>query len=164
MSPAFTILFACALPASLTVLAAPAWESKHLREIALQPQRSAQAQVVSLNTTRMTAEIAGPIQALPVEPGQVVRRGEVLARLDCRNHEIAAHAAVAVDRAALETARCQVEKCVGRALARHRQRAPGPAGGDGGARQTAGGPHRHLPHRGAGGGAVGGCRLHRAGA
>lgn len=163
MSPAFPLLFAFALLASLSVLAAPAWESRPLREIALQPQRSAQAQVVSLNTTRMTAEIAAPIQALLVEPGQVVRRGEVLARLDCRDYEIAARraesqlkaslararlaalqleraqrllsenfisrdlldtrqaeydvarAAVAVDRAALETAQRQVEKCVVRA-------------------------------------------------
>jgi RND family efflux transporter MFP subunit len=145
---------------SLPLGAAPAWEAKPLREIALQPERTAQAQVVSLNTTRMSAEIAAPILALAVEPGQVVRRGEVLARLDCRDHEIAlrraqsqldassararlaalqlerarrllsenfvsrdlldtrqaedeaARAAVAVDRAALEGARRQVDKCV----------------------------------------------------
>lgn len=157
------LFLACALLLTLPVRAASAWEAKPLREIALQPERTAQAQVVSLNTTRMTAEIAAPIQTLPVEPGQVVRRGEVLARLDCRDHEIAARraesqleasaararlaslqleraqhllqenfisrdlldtrqaehdatrAAVAVERAALEAARRQVEKCVVRA-------------------------------------------------
>lgn len=108
----------------------------------------------------MSAEIAAPIQALPVEPGQVIRRGATIALLDCRDHELAArqaearllasearvrlaavqleraqrlvgenflsrdqidarqaeydaaHAAVAVERAALETARRQVGKCV----------------------------------------------------
>lgn len=163
MSIPLPLLLICALLATLPALSAPAWEAKYLREIALRPARTAQAQVVSLNTTRMSAEIAAPILALPVEPGQVVKRGEVLARLDCRDHEIAlrraqsqfeassvrarlsalqleraqrllaenfisrdlldnrqaeheaAQAAVAVERAALEVARRQVEKCVVRA-------------------------------------------------
>lgn len=104
-SKAFPLLFVCALLASLRVLAAPAWESKPLREIALQPQRSAQAQVVSLNTTRMSAEIAARIQALLVEPGQVVKRGEVLARLDCRDYELAARRAASQLEASLARAR-----------------------------------------------------------
>ncbi|MGQ9686823.1 MAG: hypothetical protein ACUVT2_11030 [Thiobacillaceae bacterium] len=66
MSPAFPILFACALLASQPVMAAPAWESRPLREIALQTQRLAQAQVVSLNTTRMTAEIAARRRVVPI--------------------------------------------------------------------------------------------------
>lgn len=163
MSRIAALLFVCALLPSLPAPAGTTWESRPLREVAIAPERTAQAQVVSLNTTRMTAEIAAPIQTLPVEPGQVVRRGEVLARLDCRDHEItarraesqleasvararlatlqleraqhllkenfisrdlldtrqaehdAARAAVAVDRAALEAARRQVEKCVVRA-------------------------------------------------
>lgn len=163
MSRIVPLLFVCALLPALPARSAPAWEAKPLREVAVLPERTAQAQVVSLNTTRLTAEIATPIQALPVEPGQVVKRGAVLARLDCRDHEIAARraesqleassararlatlqleraqqllkedfisrdlldsrqaehdaarAAVAVDRAALEAARRQVEKCVVRA-------------------------------------------------
>ncbi len=163
MSRIAALLFVCALLPSLPAPAGTTWESRPLREVAIAPERTAQAQVVSLNTTRMTAEIAAPILALPVEPGQVVRRGEVLARLDCRDHELAARqaearlaaaearsrlaalqheraqrlvsenfisrdlldtrqaeydaarAALAVERAALETARRQVEKCVVRA-------------------------------------------------
>lgn len=158
-----SLVLASVLLAAVPAWSAPAWEARPLREIALYPERSAQAQVVSLNTTRMTAEIAAPIQALPVEPGQVIRHGAVVARLDCRDHELAARqaearlqasearvrlaavqleraqhlvgqnfisrdqldarqaehdaarAAVAVDRAALETARRQVDKCVVRA-------------------------------------------------
>lgn len=93
MSRTAPLIFACALLAALPVWAAPAWEARPLKEVAELPERTAQAQVVSLNTTRMSAEIAAPILALPVEPGQVIRRGEVLARLDCRDHEIAARRA-----------------------------------------------------------------------
>lgn len=84
MSLTVPVLFAFALLATLPVRAAPAWEAKPLREIALRPERTAQAQVVALNATRMTVKIAAPILALPVEPAQVVKRGEALARLDRR--------------------------------------------------------------------------------
>jgi RND family efflux transporter MFP subunit len=163
MSRTAPLFLACALLAALPSRAAPTWGARPLREVAIFPERSAQAQVVSLNTTRLAAEIAAPVQALPVEPGQTIRRGEVVARLDCRDYELAARraaaqleanaarerlaalqleraqrlvaenfisrdlldtrqaehdaarAAVAVERAALETARRQVEKCVLRA-------------------------------------------------
>lgn len=105
MSRFVPLILACALLLNLPVRAAPAWEARPLGEVAIQPERTAQAQVVSLNTTRMSAEIAAPIQALPVEPGQVIRRGEVLARLDCRDHEIAARRAESQLEAGLARAR-----------------------------------------------------------
>lgn len=85
-----------------------------LAEVALYPEREASAQAVSLNESRIAAEIAGRIEAIPVEPGARVARAEVLARLDCRDHELAAARA----RAALEAAGARLalsEQQLGRA-------------------------------------------------
>ncbi|HJS36713.1 MAG TPA: biotin/lipoyl-binding protein, partial [Burkholderiales bacterium] len=60
-----------------------------LAEAAVYPERDASAQVVSLNESRIAAEIAGRIEALPVEVGQRLARGAVVARLDCRDHQLA---------------------------------------------------------------------------
>lgn len=95
MSRSPLLIVVCTLLITLSARAAPAWEAKPLREVAVHPERSAQAQVVSLNTARLSAEIAARIEALPVGPGQVIRRGAVVARLDCRDHEIAADQAQA---------------------------------------------------------------------
>jgi RND family efflux transporter MFP subunit len=62
---------------------------KPFKEVALYPERTAQAQVVSLNDAKLAAEISARIAVLPVQVGQRVARGAVLARLDCTDHEIA---------------------------------------------------------------------------
>lgn len=90
----FLILLPCASP----VLA---WEARPLREIAVHPERVAQARVVSLNESRIAAELAARVEALTVEPGQRVGRGAVLARLDCRDYRLASERAEA-ERAAAE--------------------------------------------------------------
>ena len=72
-----------------SLAAAPRLVSQPLAEIAVYPERVAQAQVVSLNQSRIAAEIAGRIVDLPLEVGQTVARGAVIARLDCRDHELA---------------------------------------------------------------------------
>ncbi|MDP2430433.1 MAG: efflux RND transporter periplasmic adaptor subunit [Pseudomonadota bacterium] len=83
----------------LTALPALAWEAKPLREIAVHPERRAQAQVVSLNESRLAAEIAARVVELPLEPGQRVARGALVARLDCGNYDLAAERARAALRA-----------------------------------------------------------------
>lgn len=77
---------------------------KSLAEAAVYPERDASAQVVSLNESRIAAEIAGRIEALPVEVGQRLAKGAVVARLDCRDHQLAHERA----RAALEAARSRL--------------------------------------------------------
>ena len=67
----------------------PATSVSTLAEIAVYPERDASAQVVSLNESRIAAEIAGRIEEIPVEVGQRLRRGATVARLDCRDHELA---------------------------------------------------------------------------
>jgi RND family efflux transporter MFP subunit len=82
------VLLAHALPAF-------AWEAKPLREIAVYPERSAQAQVVSLNESRIAAELAARIVKLAVEPGQRISRGALIAQLDCRDYDLATERAEA---------------------------------------------------------------------
>jgi len=77
---------------------------KPLAEIAIYPERDASAQVVSLNESRIAAEIAGRIEEVPVEVGQRLAKGAVIARLDCRDHELARDRA----RAALDGARSRL--------------------------------------------------------
>lgn len=84
---------------------------KPLAEVAIHPERDAAAQVVSLNESRIAAEIAGRIVAVPVEVGQRLGRGAVIARLDCRDHELArerASAAAAAVRSRLALAEQQL--------------------------------------------------------
>jgi RND family efflux transporter MFP subunit len=82
----------------------PAVSVKPLAEVAIYPERDASAQVVSLNESRIAAEIAGRIEAVPVEVGQRIERGAVVARIDCRDHELARQRA----RAALDAGRSRL--------------------------------------------------------
>lgn len=64
-------------------------EARPLKAIALYPERDASAQVVALNEARIAAEIPGRIEAIAVEAGQTVERGALIARIDCRDHQLA---------------------------------------------------------------------------
>ncbi|MDH4189741.1 MAG: efflux RND transporter periplasmic adaptor subunit [Betaproteobacteria bacterium] len=91
----------------------PVWSAKPLAEVAVYPERDASAQVVSLNASRIAAEIAGRIEELPVEVGQRVAKGALVARLDCRDHELAherAQAALAAARARWALAGQQLDR------------------------------------------------------
>ena len=91
--PILLALLAVAPPAQAQDI--PALAVKPLAEVAIYPERDAAAQVVSLNESRIAAEIAGRIEAVPVEVGQRIARGAVLARIDCRDHELARQRALA---------------------------------------------------------------------
>ena len=96
---------AASLALLLGALPALAWEAKPLREVAVHPERRAQAQVVSLNESRLAAELSARIVSLPLEPGQRVARGALLARLDCGDYELAVERAEAALRASEAKAR-----------------------------------------------------------
>ncbi|OGA17102.1 MAG: hypothetical protein A3H32_00260 [Betaproteobacteria bacterium RIFCSPLOWO2_02_FULL_63_19] len=120
-------IFFAALAAALTfpayaqvqsTAAAPAVIIKPLSEAVFYPEREASAQAVSLNESRIAAEIAGRIMAIPVKVGERVARGAVLVQIDCRDHELArerADAALGAARARLSQAEMQLER--GRSLA-----------------------------------------------
>ncbi|MGD8475684.1 MAG: efflux RND transporter periplasmic adaptor subunit [Burkholderiales bacterium] len=70
-------------------------------DIAVFPERQAFATVISLNDSRIAAEVSARIVEIPVEVGQVVPKGATLVRLDSRDFALAAERAAA----ALESAR-----------------------------------------------------------
>jgi RND family efflux transporter MFP subunit len=88
---------------SATTAAAQATQvtTRTFGELATFPQREAFATVISLNDSRIAAEVSARIIEIPVEVGQVVPKGATLARLDARDYALAAERAAA----ALESAR-----------------------------------------------------------
>lgn len=88
---------------------------ERLKGIEIAVSRDAPATVVSLNDTRISAEIAGRLQDLSVLVGNKVKKGDVLATLDCSDYRIqrkiseaallAAQAQYRFDRKRLEKAR-----------------------------------------------------------
>ena len=97
--PLLLLMLSCA------ALPAFAWEAKPLREVALYPERSAQAQVLSLNESRIASELVARIVSLAVEPGQRIARGALIAQLDCRDYDLAAERASAAKAASAARAR-----------------------------------------------------------
>ncbi len=99
------------MPLGLCQAASPV--ARPLSEAAFYPQRSAQGQVVSLNESRIPAEINARILRIAVEPGQVVKRGTLLALLDCRDYDLAserAASALQASEARLRLNRLQAER------------------------------------------------------
>ncbi|MBT7952419.1 MAG: efflux RND transporter periplasmic adaptor subunit [Gammaproteobacteria bacterium] len=59
-----------------------------LSELAIYPQRTAPATVVSLNTTRVAAEIPAKIEVLNARVGDIVEKDQILVELKCIDYEI----------------------------------------------------------------------------
>ncbi|MGF1547041.1 MAG: efflux RND transporter periplasmic adaptor subunit [Thiotrichales bacterium] len=57
------------------------------------PETSAPATVTSLNRSTLSAQITASIESIAVQVGDSVKAGQVLVRLDCRDHELAAQSA-----------------------------------------------------------------------
>ncbi|XZG71122.1 efflux RND transporter periplasmic adaptor subunit [Chitinibacteraceae bacterium HSL-7] len=68
--------------------AAPAYDTKPLSAIATYPQTRAVLEVVSLNRSKLSAEVAASVAAIPVQVGQRVSKGAVVARLDDRQYRL----------------------------------------------------------------------------
>lgn len=79
--------------------AAAAVSTRPFSEVAIYPEHEASAQALARDESRISAEIAARIEAIPVGAGERVARGAVLARLDCRDHELAAARARAAEEA-----------------------------------------------------------------
>ncbi|GAB4352861.1 MAG: efflux RND transporter periplasmic adaptor subunit [Gammaproteobacteria bacterium] len=99
-----TVLIVMLLTPLLALAADPVPVSvKPLSELALYPRLEAPASVVSLNQSRLSAEIRAAVLEIPVKVGDPVARGDLLVRLDCRDYELNLRQA----RAALEAAQAQ---------------------------------------------------------
>lgn len=84
-----------------------------LSELVFHPQREASAQAVSLNLSKLSAELAARIERIPVEPGQRIAKGAVVAQLECTDTEIAgrrAQATLESSQARLKLARLQLQR------------------------------------------------------
>lgn len=100
-------------PPPAAVLPAPTFKLERLADVALYPERSAPAAVVGKNEARLSAEVAATIIALPVDVGQSINQGAVVARLDPRDAELAlerAEAALAQAAARHAQAAAQLER------------------------------------------------------
>ena len=79
-------------------------------DVGIYPQRNAFATVISLNNSRISAEVTARVVEIPVEVGQIVRKGATLARLDSRDYALAAERAKAALDAARSTHRLAVRQ------------------------------------------------------
>jgi RND family efflux transporter MFP subunit len=87
--------------------------TRPLRELAIYPQRSAPAQSLPANESRLSAEVSARILELPFDVGQLVRKGEVVARLEQRDFELAvarAEASMSAVQARIVLAEAQLER------------------------------------------------------
>ena len=71
-----------------------------LDEIVFYPSREAPATVVSLNNSQISAEISGQIIELSIQTGSEVKKGDLLAKIDCESYQIAKQRASAALNAA----------------------------------------------------------------
>jgi RND family efflux transporter MFP subunit len=102
----FSLLALAALPALAQQAAPPSVvAAKAFKEVALHPLRQAPAQALSLNESRLSAEVSAIVKAVAFDVGQVAPRGAVLIRLDTRDHELA----VARAQAALDASRARAK-------------------------------------------------------
>ncbi len=112
MHPLALFLIGLASPAALA--APPAAVTLiPLSAAVVHPVREAPAQAVSLNHSKLSAEIAARIDRIPVEPGQRIARHAVVAELDCGDARLAAEraeAALASAQARLKLARQQLQR------------------------------------------------------
>lgn len=60
-----------------------------LSDIAIYPERSAPATVISLNRSTISARITAQVKELPVRVGDIVEAGSTLAKLDCSDYKLA---------------------------------------------------------------------------
>lgn len=75
-----------------------------ISEVAIYPERSAPATVVSLNESVISARIVARVDELSVRVGDIIEKGGVLARLDCEDY-VLAHLESIARKEALETKR-----------------------------------------------------------
>lgn len=81
-----------------------------IADVAIYPERSAPATVLSLNESTISARITSQVNELPVRVGDIVEAGSLLAKLDCSDYQLASRES----RSKIEALKAQIE------LAQHR--------------------------------------------
>jgi RND family efflux transporter MFP subunit len=105
MQRALTFTLFCMFPLYSLAAQPVTVASRPLAELAIYPSRDAQAQVLSLNIAKLSAQISARIDSIAVEPGQRIAKNAVVARLDCRDYALTAQRA----EAALESAQARLQ-------------------------------------------------------
>ncbi len=104
MRSLLSIIALAALPALAQQPAQPPTVSaKAFKEVALHPEREAPASAVSLNESRLSAEVSATVKEVAFDVGQVAPKGAVLIRLETRDYELA----LAKAQAALDSSRAR---------------------------------------------------------
>ena len=99
--------------AAAQAVAAVSVQTASLEATQVFPEREAAARVHARNVSRLAAEVGGTLQQWTVDVGAGVRRGEVLARIDPRDAELAvqrAGAALEASQARLRLAQAQLQR------------------------------------------------------
>lgn len=78
--------------------AAPPYSTIPFESLAIYLESRAVAEVIPENESRIAAEVTARIESIPVRPGQAIKKGAVLVRMDARQYKLA-----------LEQAQSQVE-------------------------------------------------------
>jgi RND family efflux transporter MFP subunit len=92
---------------------APAVGFKPFSGIATFPVRDAPAQAVALNRTQLAAEVSARVASTHAEPGERVKKGQVLVQLDARDYQLAlerAQAQLQAAKARLDQADAQLRR------------------------------------------------------
>lgn len=87
--------------------------SRPFAELAIYPEYSAPATVVSINNSKLSSELTARIMAIPVRVGDLVAAGDTLVELDCSDYEISqreAQAALMARDAELKLAKMQLDR------------------------------------------------------
>ena len=60
-----------------------------LGEVAVYPVKSAFASVITLNNSKLSAQVSAKIKSISAEVGQIVNKGDVLIKLDATDYNLA---------------------------------------------------------------------------
>ncbi|MEM6998656.1 MAG: efflux RND transporter periplasmic adaptor subunit [Pseudomonadota bacterium] len=84
-----------------------------IADVAIYPERSAPATVISMNESTISARITAEVKELPVRVGDIVESGSTLAKLDCSDYKLASresNARIAALKAQIELAKRRLER------------------------------------------------------
>lgn len=108
----YSFLLLLGVPALLAAEATPV-SIQPLDEVLVELQRSASAEVMTLNRATVAAEVSGVIRRIHADVGSAVKEGELLVEIDCNDYRLAvqqAEAGLATSRAQKAQADARLER------------------------------------------------------
>lgn len=90
-----SVLNLLAIPVHINAAESSRVKIASIADVAIYPQRSAPAVVMSLNESVLSAQLDARVDKLPVRVGDVVQQGDTLAQLDCSDYILARRQSIA---------------------------------------------------------------------